>query len=103
MIARTFGVSCSRRSELFLAFAYLRCPEKLVSFSYHLVDDFDLSALSLARRLQELPVKSAELLAVCTLRMAGFEIGGRALPLTQEEQVCSSHFRDENTARGSNV
>ncbi len=71
MLAETLGINCSKRCELLIAYTCIREPENIVRIAYRLGNDGDLSAVQLARRLQDLPPDVAQGMSVRTLVEAG--------------------------------
>jgi len=71
MLAKTFGIECSKRCERLLAFAYLEGRDKVKKIAYCVSNDCELSAVRLAERLSSLPEAKAVELSEDTLRMQG--------------------------------
>lgn len=68
-IAAHFGISCSQRCELLIAFAYTVAPQETVSIAHRLSSDGTMGAVRLATALSELPPNLArELVAQELLR-----------------------------------
>ena len=78
MIAKTFGISCSKRCELLLAFTYVMSRKSLVPIAQRLTNDRDLSAVNIAKALQQLPEKQARQLSLSTMAQAGMSINALA-------------------------
>jgi hypothetical protein len=74
MIAKTLGVTCSKKCELVLALAFIKAPEELVQIAYRLATDADASAIRLARMMINLSPLVTEVLAKQTLRRAGYDV-----------------------------
>ena len=69
MIADYFGIVCSKRCELLLAFAYLRKESSMVDLAHRIINDGEMSAIRLAESLSVLPRVEGELLARQTLEI----------------------------------
>lgn len=71
MLALHFGIDCSRRCELLLAFSYLHNPRELIPIASRLQNDERNSARLLAKALDQVSANEANHLARMTLIAAG--------------------------------